>query len=530
MRIGKSMLALFLLLQVAFAAEVGITGVVTYRTSTSVYTSLGSDAGVADSTLLFVISGRDTVARLKVIAVSSKSSVCRILDSRRDIVTGSRVSGTVSLNEIANSVSDDEPPAMAPTDLLSTKGTTRSEPSQPDPIEVKGRVSAQFYGTRQEESGTDVTQPGIVLSVNARSTEIPVTFDMYANVRTQSFDGESPFSAGAVNRSRIYRLLVAYDNGTDRMTFGRFSPSLVPSLGYIDGLMGSTTVEEFTFGAAVGFQPSYSQRGVSTDRKKFALFTSYRPDPSGAHQISLAYARTYYRTLLDREAVNVNGRATFSRDVSMFAYVDLDLRSISYGALTQTPQITQANLQAEYRIIPELGIGLGGNVARPLYPYTLGQTLSSTLTDTKLRGGLSFSVRVYLAGGVSLTNTYTPRTSDHGFADNFTENVSLNLSNIASSGFAFRANFSMSETEYTKAHGFGLNLAKNWWDLFDLTLRYQQSEYTVRGFNLAGQSTTMGADFIIPLGRTLSFDGAFERLESPGVRMNTIFAELTVRF
>ena len=63
----KMIIILLLFLAVGLKAEERIVRCkVTYMASGVVYTSLGRESGVQDSTLLYILSGRDTTARLKV--------------------------------------------------------------------------------------------------------------------------------------------------------------------------------------------------------------------------------------------------------------------------------------------------------------------------------------------------------------------------------------------------------------------------------------------------------------------------------
>jgi hypothetical protein len=294
--------------------------------------------------------------------------------------------------------------------------------------------------------------------------------------------------------------------------------------------MATTSVRRFSFGAAAGFQPSYTQRGLSNDYKKFVVFTSYYPDSLGTAQATLAYARTYYLTLLDREAASFNGRLSLSPSLFLYANTDVDLRGGSGNGQKLSPRISQVIVNASYRVFPALGVGVGANAVSPLYSYSVISAIPANLINRQLRGSVNVSIYLYLPAGISLTNTYAPRTFEGSFADNFSEYASLTFANIGYSGVTVRSNLNMSENRYTQTHGFGVNLIRNWWEAFDLTVRYQQSFYTVKGFDLSGQNTTLGFDVMIPIGRTLALTGTYERLESPGILMNTIFAEASVRF
>ena len=89
---------LILILLISFAAQaqdITVSGKVTYISSGTVYVSAGRGSGLRDSALVYVVAGKDTVATMKIFAVSSKSSACAILQSKREVVVGDNVVGCV---------------------------------------------------------------------------------------------------------------------------------------------------------------------------------------------------------------------------------------------------------------------------------------------------------------------------------------------------------------------------------------------------------------------------------------------------
>jgi hypothetical protein len=294
--------------------------------------------------------------------------------------------------------------------------------------------------------------------------------------------------------------------------------------------MFSTTMGRFSVGAAGGFQPALTQRGMSTDYKKFALFTNYFPGGAAGNRVTLAYSRTYFLSELDREATSLSASFALNSSFSLYAHSDFDMRQKEGDTFVLSPRLSQMFLNIRYRVIQSIGLGIGGNATRPLYPYSTLKTLPAEFVDNELRGGLSFSVYLYLPAGISISNSYTPRTSRTGFADNYTEYATLTVPNIASSGLTIRTNFNMSANDYTDSRGYGVHLFRNMWQAFDITVRYQEYNSTVRQLNQTTNSSTIGADLLIPFSRMFSIMGTFERLEIPGIQTNTVFAEMTVRF
>jgi len=128
---------------VAQAQEVSVTGKVTYISSGTVYVSAGRGTGLRDSALVYVVAEKDTVAAMKVFAVSSKSSACTILRSKREVVVGDVVVGRVTQEE-----KRDTSARMADSSATVIIESGRSEALkrvEVPAVSFLGRVSLQYY-------------------------------------------------------------------------------------------------------------------------------------------------------------------------------------------------------------------------------------------------------------------------------------------------------------------------------------------------------------------------------------------------
>ncbi len=528
-------LLVFGLTTFAGAKEKGINGTVTYVTGGTVYTSLGKASGVQDSSIVFVIDGPDTIATLRVIASSSKSTACSVLTSRRQIKAGNTVVAYVPLQEEKQEKSpgNGETPSSLPTSGLplptTGQGGTTTESSKPF-AEIKGRVSAQYYTTRYDNSSFDISQPGVVLNFRAKSNDVPIIFEVYSNFRTLAYGTMSPFSKHARNQSRIYRLSLGYDDGLNVISFGRIAPTVAPSIGYIDGTLLSRKLGAFTVGTALGFRPTFVQQGVSTENKKAALFLQYELKGGLQGSVTAAYARDYFHSQLDREVASTSINLFTSGDLFVYASSEVDLRTKSGDALKLHPALTTAFMNVNYRFTRELTVGLGGDASRPFYPFSSVRTVPDSLLDHRLRGGLTLNVNILLPGGVSLYNTFTPRSRGSQFAQDYSEYAAVTLADIAASGITFRTNVTVNSTEFTNSLGYGVNLQSRLLDVVDLALRYQKYNYTVKRIAMRSNSTTFGSDIMVPLTNYLSLVASYDRLDGYGTKSNSLFTELSVRF
>lgn len=503
-----------------------VEGKVTYISSGTIYTSLGREAGLQDSALIYMVKGADTLTTMKAFALSSRSSACTIVSGKGTPAVGDRVTSIVVAAEPApeSDAAVVIPPVRENANLLPHTAPLKQASGEPPAVELKGRISAQFYTTLYSESTNDIMQPGVVLNVQSRLRDVPVSFELYSNVRTLNYVNTSR----SINQSRIYRLSIEYDDGDNRATLGRFAPAALPSIGYTDGIMIARRFGELAIGGLIGFQPSYTQRNMSTDYRKLGGFVTWEPVERA--MASVAYARTTFKGELDREVTSVRTSFTISRSLSVYALGDFDLRKKKGDALVFSPGPSLVTVSVHYRIIDELSLGAGYDASRPLYSYTFLRSIPDSLVDTRIRTGARVSFSLHLPMGISLSNTYTPRSSEEPFARDFSDNAALSFINVGETGVHLRTTVNVNSSRYTRSLGYGFNAQRNWWNLFDLTVRYQQYSYTIRSIQTKASSTSFGTDVLIPITRNLAFAGSYDRLQGSGISSNAFFAELTVRF
>lgn len=525
-------LTLLLAACVLHAEEKVVRGTVTYLAGGSVYTSLGRGSGVQDSTLLYVVRGADTTAVLKVYAVSSKSSVCRVLRARGQIVVRDEVWGTVVLvDEKKSDPTTRRPERTSGEPLPSPQPVRSSSITEHGPFTLQGRVSAQYFTSLYENSAFNIAQPGVALNVRGALRDVPLKVEVLANLRSLTVGKRGPFSKRAVNQSRIYGLSVTYDDGARMFSVGRIIPIYAPSIGYVDGVMASVRVGPVLFGTSLGYQPDFTLRGISTEYKKFALFAQVLPSDAARFSISTAYARTYYRAALDREVASMLLSASIGNRVFVYGNAETDLRKKSGEAFVLSPRLTSAYLNLTYRIAGSLSVGLGTDAARPSYSFRAIRDVPDSLLVDDLRTGMSLSIHWFLPAGIALANTYMPRNAPNAaFGREYSNTSSLSFNDVLSSGIAVRSHFNLHANRYTNASGYGLAVQRTFGELVDLTARFQRSSYTIRQTSQRDHSTTIGADLLVFITRSLTLMTTYDRLDGYGVISNSVFAELSMRF
>ncbi len=514
------------------AKEKIVRGKVTYMASGAVYTSLGRESGVQDSTVLFITSNMDTTATLRVYAVSSKSSACTIIKAVRPVSVGDGVMARVIVEE--QKFPDDSStmqPRSGSDSSVPVSGTRLVPAHQEGALKVQGRVSAQYLTSLYDNQAFNIAQPGLVLNMRGTARDIPLTFDVYANFRSLALGGRSPFAKGGINQSRLYGLSLSYDDGENLATIGRIIPSFSPLIGYVDGGLLSRRFGNIVVGAALGFQPDFDLRGVSGDFKKIALFAQYLSADRVSLSVSTAYARTFYHSASDREAASILLNASLTNALYLYANGEVDLRKKSGENFILSPQLTSLFVNLNYRIASSFSVGLGIDASRPYYSFQSVRSIPDSFLFDNLRSGVSLSVNWYLPGGIALYNSYTPRNSEQAsFGREYANYSSVNIADVFSSGVNLRSNINLNTNQYTKALGYGVGVQRTFAQLVDFTVRYQQNNYTIKLLDQQNTSTTIGADVMVFMTNSLSFLATFDRLKGYGTTSHSVFAEISVRF
>jgi hypothetical protein len=414
-------------------------------------------------------------------------------------------------------------------DSATTVASEQTESNTSPLIDVTGRISMQYYGIFYDQSVYNIAQPGVNMNLRGKVRDLPLNIEMYGSFRTLSYGGKSPFGSGAINQSRIYRLSADYDDGESIVSFGRILPGIAPTIGYLDGASYARRFGSFTVGASLGFQPDFSQQGIDTEFRKFAVFASYQtPDPFPG-TVTLAYSRTHRLDVLDREVVAVGTTIYTNAGFSLYGNADIDLRSKSGNDFKLSPLLTSLFGTASYRFSSFITLSAGVIAVRPYSAWSIVGMFPDNFLDMRLRTNLLVNLSLYFPIGVSVYSNYTPRFADGAFGREYSHYHTVAVPNVLKSGVLVRGTFGMNGSEYGDVQQYGVGLQRNFFTFIDLMVRYdtqkhhspwQQTEYT---------SNTLGTDILVLFSPTWSVSLSHAYTESFRLRYHSAHAELGYR-
>jgi hypothetical protein len=512
------------------AALKPIRGKVTYIAAGSVYTSLGKDLGLKDSTLLVVVSRMDTIATMKVVAASSKSSSCVIVSSSRPVAIGDDVWGNV-VQEVERSSPADSASHLQAADGAPLPVIRRARSVAVSNVaELHGRVSAQYITSLYDQSAFNIAQSGIVVNLRGTLRDVPLRLDLYANLRSLAVGNQNPFARTAVNQSRIYEMALSYDDGGTVASLGRVIPTSSPSVGYIDGALFSKRFGNVVIGTTVGFQPDWSMRDVTTDYRKFALFAQYSTPDRISLFVSGAYARTYFHSALDREAVSLLVNTALTGSLYLYGNAEMDMRKKANNDFVLAPRVTSAYANLHYRVSNSFSVGVGAEASRTYYSYEAVRNFPDSLVVNTLRSGMNVSVNWFLPWGIALYESYRPRSSSGPFGKEFSNSSSIGISDIFSSGINVRANVNTNTNQYTNVTAYGVTAQTTIVRSIDVTLRFLGNGYLVKQTEQRMHGRTLGVDLMFFLTREFTLLAMYDRRDDYGMITHAVFAEIGVRF
>jgi hypothetical protein len=512
-------------------AQNNVRGKVAYLVSGSVYLSIGRNQGLEDSARVFVFRSLDTIAVLQVFAVSSKSSVCKILDERSTIILGDSIRANISNPPavVQPVIQNFDSTAVIRIDTSSGKSFLKKKEAAKKRLNIRGRIGLQYSAMVFDDASLNMQQPGLVVSLRGDMADVPIKFDIYGTMRLSGRNNNAPFSSKATNDSRLYRFSVEYDNQSMIIGAGRILPVYASSVGYVDGVSIAQRMGKFVTGIAIGFQPNTLLQLPTTDMKKFLVFTLFQPNDSWNTTASASYARTWSPIGIEREALSTYVSMYSPNGFSLYASSDLDLRSLSNGENRLSPSLSLLVCSANYRFSDIVTAGIGFDASRPVYSLSSNNTIPDSLLDKELHSGVSCNVNITLWRSAWMYDSYTFRPAGTGLSSEYSNISSFYCNNIVMTGVNFRVNYLINESSFTMMHGYGINIQRNIFGV-DVGIRYQLNRSEIHQVQITNTTTTLGIDISAFLTNQLTLMGSFDLMRGLGSTSRSFFVELSRRF
>jgi len=523
----RSAVLLIAFSSLALAQQRELTGRVTFVAGPTVYTSIGRNNGLSDSSHAIIRSGKDTIAVLRFMALSSRSSSWTIVSATRDIAVKDMIIATVVA-----------PPKEA---VLASKDTVRSlmevprtfrrridrQYEQESALAVHGRLSFQYFGVQFEDRRNALAQPAVAFNIEATVRAIPLRISVYGVHRQQVRGNLNPLLKTSTPQTRLYRVSAEYDDGTTMLLAGRIYPMSSLPTSAVDGFSAGRRFGKFMAGFAGGAEPSLTFKLRQRHLWKGMAFIGYQTTDPFFWETGLVYTRSYIQKTLVRETMSFSVSAFTPSGFSITGFSDIDLRRPLSQSGPGDPSLTSLMVLGTVRVFPELSLYAGVDGARPVPSATDYGILPDTLFNRTLRSGLTAGTSLSLRSWL-LNLSVSPRTGQEAFGKEYSAAASLGTFNLFSSGVGVRSNVNLNSNTFTHYSAYGLQVHKTFLNI-DWRVRFQYYESTIRQQGSKRTGTQAGFDIVAMFSRSLSIMATLD-LWRGATYMNMLFAEASWRF
>ncbi|MEM7163934.1 MAG: hypothetical protein AAF581_00635 [Planctomycetota bacterium] len=349
----------------AAAAAVAVEATVRYQTSEGIYIDVGSSGGLAVGQVGWIELGRDVAGQdrvaVEVVTVASDSAFLRSTGERfRNVAVGERITIVVDGIKVT------PPTASRSTTLIDRNGTERDDGFVPllvPPAMQQGVAS----DTRDIISGRitfrqlfQVTQEG---DLDFHRTQIrtrgkwdrldgtPWSLEWSGDLHYRGGDALAGTSGYQELRPEVYHLSLSRrfdDESTLRV--GRFIPTALPSVGYLDGVVGEKILDDhWRVGVAGGLKPRRGRLEFSVDEPTVAPYVSYAAGAPGVDYYTgtAGFLASVFDGHMDRMALLVDQRLD-SGPWTLYSSSEVDFDS-GKNDTRKIVEITRLNLNTTYR-------------------------------------------------------------------------------------------------------------------------------------------------------------------------------------
>lgn len=525
--IGDGVVLILFACTATFAQEADVFGRVTFVAGPTVYASVGRKGGITDSCNATIRSGADTVAVLRLIALSSRSSSWSIFRATRDIVIGDTIAVRNDLAEksAAGDRRDTSSSSLAlPLDYVRRMNRQYEQESA---ITIHGRMSLQYYGIQFEDPAQSLAQPALGFSLGADLRDLPVKFTFYGVQRQRSHGTLSPFDRKSRPETRLYRVSVEYDDGATIVQLGRIYPASSLPMSAVDGASVGRRLGNFTAGIGGGAEPTLTFKYRQNHLWKGMAFLNYQTTTPFFWGAGALYTRSYILSALVRETASLSFFLSTPSGISLTGFSDIDLRRPLSKTFTGDPSLTSLMLLGSARVHPSVSVFAGIDGARSVPSPTDYGVVPDTMINRTLRSGLTTGASVFIQSWLWTIN-FSPRMGPGSVGKEYSASTSMGTRNLLSTGVEIRSTANLNHNAYTSYTSYGLQARRNDFGV-DWRLRFQYYSSTIRQNDSRRDGTVAGVDVVAMIAENTSIMATLDTWRG-ATYMNVMFFEVSWRF
>lgn len=440
-----------------------IEGEVTFTTSQNVYIRFGNTDQVEVGDTLYRGAER-AVPCLRIERKSSSSVIgFKILDcglEKGDVIFVRTKTFDETKDEgLNNTVKTDS------LDSLSSQNIERDslppKENKGNLEKISGRLSTATYSNfSQDEDRHRAMMRFSVNADNIRNSNF--SFQAYMNYR-RNFITNTELSSGQNKFFRVFNLSLKYDvNPTLSMSLGRRINSKISSVGAIDGFQIEKEFGKSYIGSFIGFRPDIFTHGVNPRLLEYGAYFGFKSDSNRLYsETTFGLLEQLNNGAIDRRYAYFQHSSTISRNLNIFASMEVDLFTDSLGASGDKPRITSLYSSVRYRFNRRIAITISHDTRKRIIFYeTFRSDVEELLADDIARQGLRIRVNISPLRNVFIGISYSKRfqSDQQNKSDNI--NGFVSLFGIPRLGGRLTVNFNLNHSNYLESQVLSFRYAR----------------------------------------------------------------------
>lgn len=501
----------------------GVTeGTVSHITSSSVYVRFGSTSSISKGDTLFISSDSKRVPVLIVEAVSSLSTVCKLISPEIKLSVNDKILHSNKQTNIQLPSSD------------TIKITQPSAEASPVRIEnIKGRISVASYNNFSNTPAGNTQRMRYTFMLNARNiSNSRVSAETYVSFVHRSGQW-SEIKDNIFHGLKIYNLNVGYQASNNlRFTAGRKINTKLSNMGAVDGLQAEYKFNSFHAGAIVGSRPHNVDYSINTSLFQYGIYLAHeRTVQNGNVETTIAFADQRNHGAIDRRFAYLQHSNSVFKNLFLFGSAEFDIYRLVNQIQENAPRLSNVYASARYRMFKNLSLSLSYSARKNIIYYETYKTTLETLIENELQQGYMAQVnyRPFNKLSVGATAGYRNRKGDPAESKN--AYVYASYSEIPGLKAALTLSGNIIETSYLSGKIYSAGLSRN---IFkqkvssSLTYRYQDYSFSYSESQLVQHTIEAGLNWFIlkKLSMAVNYEGTFEKINT----YNRVYLQLTKRF
>jgi hypothetical protein len=488
-----------------------ITAKVTYVATGTFYFDAGRTKGVAPNDTVTVLRRLVPVGTGVVSAISSASSVAKIISESGAIAAGD------SVLEVKDVVIEE------PEAAFGVAGTAARNAALSQDNRVRGRVGIQYAASGVFGTALDFSQPALITQLSVtRLFGTTSTLTMYARSYRDMSAGYDLYGTGSRNKVRMFELSLTNDDPRSSFGYGlgRITSRYVGGLGVFDGGQIYLREGNFTAGVLGGTQPDYTTSAVSTDEAKFAGFLNYGwgGDVFRTSDITFAYGQQRYQGKIDRKFGYFQGTLRFGSDLYFYTSTEMDLAHRDNGAEVDKPTVTNSFVNLSWSPDSWVSLNVGYDAVRALYLLESMKMFPDTLLDKTLKEGYRTYVSFRLPFRFTLSGNANFRLASATTPSARTLGSTVRVSDILDTQVNFGAQYQDIRGLYTTGNDLTLDVDRWIAQSFSVSFRLDRYRYIITGQGQQLMTTTGTVSLNFSVFRsfysTLNFDQVWDSIRN----------------